>query len=102
MIAFVEATCIEAVRPFLVAGQHSVGTQVNITHQAATPVGMRVTTEVELTSVDKRMLQFHVICRDDVGVIAVGTRGRAVIDFERLGARLELKRASAGSSQSIG
>ena len=42
LVAFIEATCIEAIRPHLESGQHSVGTHVDVSHSAATPVGMQV------------------------------------------------------------
>ena len=43
MIAFVEQTCIMALRPFMLPGQRTVGTHVDITHVAPTPIGMDVT-----------------------------------------------------------
>ena len=53
MVGFIEATCIECIRAHLDEGEHSVGTQVNVTHTAATPVGMTVTARVRLTEVDR-------------------------------------------------
>jgi fluoroacetyl-CoA thioesterase len=40
MVGFVEATCIEALKRYLVEGQHTVGIHVDLSHSAATPVGM--------------------------------------------------------------
>ncbi|WP_337660500.1 thioesterase family protein [Anderseniella sp. Alg231-50] len=37
MIAFIEATCIEAIAKHLDDGEHSVGTHVDVSHLAATP-----------------------------------------------------------------
>jgi fluoroacetyl-CoA thioesterase len=48
MIAFVEWTCVHALAPYLAPEQRTVGTRVDMTHTAATPIGMRVTAEVEL------------------------------------------------------
>jgi fluoroacetyl-CoA thioesterase len=48
MIAFVEWTCVHALAPYLTPDQHTVGTRVEMTHTAATPIGMLVTAEVEL------------------------------------------------------
>lgn len=52
MIGFIEQTCVEALRPYLSAEQRTVGTRVDVSHVAATPVGMTVTSEIELVAVD--------------------------------------------------
>lgn len=80
LVAFVEATCIDAIAPFLPPGQASVGTHVDLSHSAATPVGMTVTADVELIEVNGRALHFKVICRDDRDVICEGTHHRFIID----------------------
>lgn len=91
MIGFVEQTCIEALRPYLTAGQHTVGTHVNVSHVAATPVGMTVTAEVELIAVDGKSLRFRVRCLDDAGIIGEGTHERAIINFDRFSKRIAQK-----------
>src|ERR1051325_5862113 len=60
MIAFVEWTCVAALAPYLPPDQRTVGTRVEISHLAATPIGMTVTAEVELVEVDRRRLRFRV------------------------------------------
>jgi fluoroacetyl-CoA thioesterase len=92
MVAFIEATCIAAVKPHLAPGQHSVGVLVDVNHVAATPVGMNVTAEVELVAVEGRKLRFKVRCRDDKDVIAEGFHERFIIDVAKFMARLEAKR----------
>jgi fluoroacetyl-CoA thioesterase len=91
MIGFVEATCIEALKPYLAADQRTVGTHVDMSHQAATPVGMRVTATVELIAVEGRKLRFRVECRDDVDVIGAGFHERAIIDLPKFVARVQAK-----------
>src|SRR5215472_14181434 len=54
MVGFVEATCIDAPKPFLEEGQKTVGTHVDLSHVAATPMGMRVTAQVKLVAVECR------------------------------------------------
>jgi predicted thioesterase len=56
MIAFVEWTCVAALAPYLGSDQRTVGTRVDMTHTAATPIGMTVTAEVELVEVNDRTL----------------------------------------------
>jgi fluoroacetyl-CoA thioesterase len=94
MIGFIEQTCIEGLRPCLTPEQRTVGTHVEVSHVAATPVGMRVTASVTLTAIDGRSLVFRVECRDEVGVIGTGTHRRAIIDLQRFVQRLAEKSAS--------
>jgi fluoroacetyl-CoA thioesterase len=92
MIAFVEWTCIEALRAFLSAEQRTVGVHVDLSHSAATPIGMRVTAQVELAAIEGRKLRFKVICRDEAEVICEGTHDRYIIEQSRFMARLAKKR----------
>ncbi|WP_114391306.1 thioesterase family protein [Notoacmeibacter marinus] len=94
MVGFIEATCIEAIAPHLDDGEHSVGTHINVSHFAATPVGMTVRVEVRLTQVERRMLTFKVEAFDDVGLIGKGSHHRAVIDKDRFVAKAEEKAAA--------
>lgn len=91
LVGFVEATCIEALQPYLTAGQRTVGTQVDLSHSAATPVGMTVTAEVELVAVEGRRLRFKVDCRDEVEPIGAGFHERFIIDAERFLQRVAAK-----------
>ena len=91
MVGFIEWACIEALRPYLDASERTVGTHVDVSHIAATPVGLTVTAEVELTSVEGRKLRFKVACRDDKGPIGDGFHERAVIDLARFMERVAVK-----------
>lgn len=92
MVAFVEMTCVAALKPHLAPGHGSVGTHVDMSHLAATPIGMTVTAEVELIAVEGRRLRFKVACRDERDLIGEGVHERAVIDLAKFGARLAAKR----------
>ena len=83
LVALVEDTCIEALAPYVEGHERTVGTHVDVSHRAATPVGMRVTAEVELTAIEGRRLRFQVECRDEREVIGAGTHERAVVDATR-------------------
>lgn len=83
MVGFIEATCIECLAPHLDIGEHSVGTQVNVSHVAATPVGKTVRAHVELVAVNGRMLSFDVQAFDENGLIGAGQHQRAVILVDR-------------------
>jgi fluoroacetyl-CoA thioesterase len=93
MIAFVEWTCVHALAPYLSPEQRTVGTKVDMTHTAATPIGMTVTAEVELVEIKDRTLRFKVACRDEKDPIGEGFHERTVIDHARFMARLARKAA---------
>jgi fluoroacetyl-CoA thioesterase len=93
MVAFVEWTCIEGLKPYLALGEKSVGIHVDMSHSAATPVGMKVTAEVELVEVNGRRLRFKVGCRDEAEVIGQGWHERFIIDEQKFLTRLRAKTA---------
>jgi len=92
MIALVEWTCVAALQPYLAPAQRTVGTRVEMSHTAATPIGMAVTAEIELVEIDGRRLRFHAMCRDKKEPIGDGFHERMVIDYQRFLARLAQKR----------
>src|SRR5438093_13684921 len=91
MIRLIEGTAIDAVKPYLTAGQSTVGTRVDVAHLAATPVGMTVTITVELTEIDRRRLGFRVEVRDELAEAGKGTHERFIIDSAQRMPRLEDK-----------
>lgn len=96
MVAFLEATCLNAVKPFLGKDQRTVGTHVDVSHLAATPIGMTVTAEAELVAVEGRKLRFKIRCSDDSDLIAEGFHERFIIDVPRFSERLAKKLLAAG------
>ena len=90
-VAFVEATAIAAIKPYLSPEERSVGTHVNMSHTAATPVGHKVTAEVELIGVEGRKLTFKISARDDKEPIGEGVHERYIIDLPKFNARVEAK-----------
>jgi fluoroacetyl-CoA thioesterase len=94
LVAFVEWTCVRFLAPHLLDGEHTVGTHVDLSHTAATPVGMRATAAIELVERDGRKLRFKVSCRDERDAIGAGFHERVVIDGARFLSRLAEKRAA--------
>lgn len=95
MVGFLEWACIKSVNPHLDwPKEQTVGTHVNVSHQAATPPGMEVTATVELIEVDGKRLVFSVEAHDGVDVISKGRHERFIINKERFDAKLvdKLKR----------
>jgi fluoroacetyl-CoA thioesterase len=88
MVGFVEATCIDCLRPHLDVTEHSVGTHLDMSHVAPTPVGKCVRAEVELVAVEGRALTFKVAVHDEAGKIGQGQHQRAVILIDRFMAKV--------------
>ena len=91
MVNLMEAAALQAVEGLLPAGHQTVGTHLDITHTAATPVGMRVKACVELTKVDQRTLTFSVYAEDAQERIGGGVHERIVINLERFDVRMQDK-----------
>lgn len=96
MINLMEAAALQAVEGLLPAGHQTVGIHLDVTHVAATPVGMRVRAFAELTRVDKRTLYFRVHAEDARERIGEGAHERIVINLERFDARMQDKLGSIG------
>ncbi len=96
LVGLVEWTCIQAVNPHLDWPQEqTVGTHVNLSHEAATPVGMEVTVRVRLRDVGGRRLLFDVDASDQADTISQRNHQRFVIDTERFTRTMETKRTAA-------
>jgi predicted thioesterase len=87
---------LNAVRDFLDPGETAVGTQIDVSHLAPTPVGHRVRAEAEVVGIEGSYIRFTVAAWDDIEEIGRGTHERAVVDLSRLAMRLERKQASGG------
>ena len=83
MIALMEQAAWTAVAPGLAEGESTVGTKLNISHVSATPVGLKVWAESEVTAVDGKRLEFKVAAYDEKGLIGEGTHERFIITDER-------------------
>lgn len=91
MIALIEGTAQDSVAGSLEKGQATVGTLVNISHLAPTPVDMKVRCETELTEVDRRRLVFSVKVYDEIDLIGKGTHERFIVDADKFFAKAESK-----------
>lgn len=94
LIAYLELTARNALKPYLADDEESVGTMVNIRHLAATPVGMSVRFEAKVLSVDGRRVVFSVEAWDEKEKIGEGTHERFVVQTPRFISRLAMKRSS--------
>jgi predicted thioesterase len=96
-----ENAALDAIKPYFEAGESAVGTRVDVSHVAATPVGRRVVALAEVTGVKGRHIEFRVQAKDESGEIGRGTHGRAVIELEKFSKQLAARFANdAGTSRS--
>ncbi|MEN6534756.1 MAG: thioesterase family protein [Bryobacteraceae bacterium] len=93
MIAFMELTARNSVKPLLEPGEDTVGTTINVNHLAATPIGMQVTFRTEVLSVNDRRILFKIEAFDEKEKIGEGTHERFIIDVARFASRLQAKRS---------
>ena len=92
LIMYLEMTARDAVKPCLLDDEDTVGTQVNVRHLAATPIGAEARFEAEVIRVEGRRVEFRVEAWDATEKIAEGTHERAVIDIGRFAERVQTKR----------
>ena len=83
MCALMEEAAWKSIAPHLEPGQSTVGTKLDITHDSATPVGMKVWAESEITQVDGKRLVLKVAAFDERGPIGQGTHERFIVTDER-------------------
>lgn len=89
LVGLLEWACIRAINPHLDWPQEqTVGTHVDVSHEAATPPGFEVTVDVELVEMDGRRLIFAVEAHDGVDLISKGRHERFVINRDKFDAKL--------------
>ena len=92
MIALMEETSWRSIAPFLEEGEGTVGTHLDVSHDAATPIGMKVWAEAELVQVDRKALTFQVTAFDEAGMIGKGTHSRFIISVDRFLSKAEQRK----------
>lgn len=92
MIALMEHAAVNAVQSVLEEDQGTVGTRLDVTHNAATPVGMQVWAQAELTAVEGKKLTFSVRAYDQAGLIGEGVHERFLITLSRFLSKAEAKK----------
>ena len=96
LVGLLEWACIKAINPHLDRPQEqTVGTHIDVSHEAATPPGLEVTATVELMAVEGKKLIFSVKAHDGVDLISRGRHERFVINKEKFDAKLAAKKGNA-------
>lgn len=88
MVALMEQAACNAVDPCFNDSESSVGTLVNITHDAATALGKKVTATATLVEVQGRKLVFEITAADEDKQIGKGTHERFIVNKEKFMAKL--------------
>lgn len=93
MVSMMENAALTCLQAGLEEGKGSVGVRLDISHDAPTPVGMKVWAEAEIISVSEngKMVDFKVSAWDEKGPVGQGTHTRAVINNERFLAKCNAK-----------
>lgn len=83
MIAMMEGAACEAIAECMDEDKTTVGIELNISHLSATPVGMEVRAEAEVTAVDGKIITFAVSAYDEAGKIGEGTHKRCIVSTQK-------------------
>ena len=91
MTCLMEKAATEAVEALVPEGWTTVGISLHMAHTAATPVGLTVRAEAEVTAVEGRKIIFTVRAYDDQGEIGVGSHERFAVAKEKFLAKAAAK-----------
>lgn len=83
MVALMEGAACEAIAEAMTEEKTSVGIELNISHLSATPVGLEVRAEAEVTAVDGKIVTFQLTAYDEAGKIGEGTHKRCIVSSQR-------------------
>jgi len=98
LVGLIEWVCMQVLEPHLEPGEQSVGTAINVTHTAATPVGLTVKVTVRVSGIQGRRVRFDVRAEDDAELVGEGTHERFVIVRERFLEGVAKKREQFGKA----
>ena len=91
MIGLMEKAAWTSIAPHLAPGESTVGTKLDVAHLSATPMGMKVWAESEITLVDGKRIELKVCAFDEKGLIGEGTHERFIVNNERFLAKTARK-----------
>ncbi len=92
LVGLLEWACIKAINPHIDwPKEQTVGTHVDVSHQAASPPGCEVTVAVELLAIDGRKLVFNVEAHDGVDLISKGRHERFIINKQKFDIKISEK-----------
>lgn len=93
LVALMEQAAVNALEGTLEEGVTTVGTRIEVSHEAATPLGMRVWAEATLTGQEGRSYTFSISAFDECGPIGKAVHQRAAVKAERFQEKTDAKLA---------
>lgn len=96
MINLMEHAAREALKPYLEAGEESVGVTVDMKHTGATPIGTDVRATARVTGIDGRLVDFEVVAYDGEGEVGRGSHRRAVVSLDKIKHKVNEKAQQMG------
>lgn len=99
LVRDIEMTCRDLILKHVDEGQDSVGTHIDVSHIAATPIGMWVDITVTVNSLDRRAVSFEISARDPLEQICLGNHSRFIVDVAKTVARLKEKVDAVAAAQ---
>lgn len=91
IINMFEAAALAACEHLLPPGHQSLGTHLDVSHVAATPVGMRATASAAVVAIEGRTIRFRLEARDERDLIGEGTHERVVVNVAKFDLRVQEK-----------
>ena len=92
LVGLLEWACIKAIKPYLNwPNEQTVGTHIDVSHEAPTPPGLEVTVNIELIAIEGRKLVFNVEAHDGIDLISKGRHERYVINKQKFDQRVKTK-----------
>jgi predicted thioesterase len=91
MVALMERAAFAVLSDGLAAGQTSVGTHIDVSHDAASPLGAEISATATVTAISGRKIEFAVKANDNTGEIGRGTHTRVIVDEDKFMARAETR-----------
>ena len=83
MVALMEKSACACLSEYMENDETTVGTEINVKHISATPMGMKITAEALLSEINGREFIFNVKAYDETGLIGEGTHKRFLVKSEK-------------------
>lgn len=83
MAALMEGAACDALSPAMDDTHTTVGISLNLEHLSATPVGLEVHAEAEVTAVEGNIVTLTITAYDEAGIIGKATHKRAVVTAQK-------------------
>ncbi len=97
MVGLMEWACVQLLEPHLDEGEGSLGTHIDVSHKAATPVGMTVTVDAECVEARGPRVRFKLVAHDGIDEIGSGTHERFIVGWDRFNRGVAAKAAKAAA-----